>query len=522
MAKPIHLGRRAMKARAELAELYACLLVREFPAQALLRLRPGSSEQACVVMEGDPPMREVCSLNRAAQQLGVEHGMTQVEVDTVPGVTAMTRSPKEEQAARAALLECAGCFSPRVEDRSGDRAFRCVIDLAGTRALFGPPETLAQKLLSRVSALRMEACVAVSSNFHTAEVVAKGLPERSRVRVVPPGEESVALAPLPLAVLDLDDKQAGIFASWGIHTLGLLADLPETELIARLGQAGKRLRQLARGQMPHLFQPIEPAFPLEERMDLDSPVEALDALLFVVNLQLDQLIHRASSRMQALAAVTVSLILEGGATHTRTVRPALPTNDRPLWIKLLHLDLEAHPPQAAVLAIALQAEPGTTSKVQLGLFAPQLPEPSRLDVTLARIRALVGEDNAGRAVLEDTHQPDSFRMEPFTISAAKATPAPAPVTARALRPALRRLRPAETVFVTMQAERPVAIIFRSQRYAVERTYGPWQASGQWWSATLWGVEEWDLTARAQDGAMLCCCMVRDLLRDRWQMTGLYD
>ena len=70
------------------AELYACVLVREFPVQALLRLRPSSSGQTCVVMEGDPPMREVCSRNRAAQQLGVEHGMTQVEVDTFPRLEA--------------------------------------------------------------------------------------------------------------------------------------------------------------------------------------------------------------------------------------------------------------------------------------------------------------------------------------------------------------------------------------------------------------------------------------------------
>ena len=103
------------------------------------------------------------------------------------------------------------------------------------------------------------------------------------------------------------------------------------------------------------------------------------------------------------------------ASHTRTVRPALPSNDRQLWIKLLHLDLEAHPPQAAILSLTLTAEPGSTSKVQLGLFSPQLPEPTRLDVTLARIRAIVGEDYVGRAVLKDTHQPDGFRMEPFTV-----------------------------------------------------------------------------------------------------------
>ncbi len=149
------------------------------------------------------------------------------------------------------------------------------------------------------------------------------------------GDEALALASLPLAVLDLTETQAETFALWGIRTLGMLAALPEKELIARMGQEGKRLRQLARGELPHLFQPVEPAFTLEERMELDSPVELLESLLFVVGVMLDQLILRATARILALASVTVTLTLDGGGTHTRTVRPALPTNDKQLWIKLL-------------------------------------------------------------------------------------------------------------------------------------------------------------------------------------------
>src|SRR6202012_508940 len=114
-------------------------------------------------------------------------------------------------------------------------------------------------------------------------------------------------------------------------------------------------------------------------------------------------------------SVTITMHLDGGGSHIRTGRPALPSNDRQLWLKLLHLNLEAHPPEAAILVVDLHAEPGNTSKVQLGLFSPQLPEPGRLDVTLARIAAVVGEDNVGRAVLEDTHAREAFRMEPFRV-----------------------------------------------------------------------------------------------------------
>ncbi len=57
------------------------------------------------------------------------------------------------------------------------------------------------------------------------------------------------------------------------------------ERTTRQNGAGKRLCQLARGELPHLFQPVEPVFRLEEHMELDPPVEDREALLFVVNVR---------------------------------------------------------------------------------------------------------------------------------------------------------------------------------------------------------------------------------------------
>jgi protein ImuB len=500
------------------SELYACLYVKEFPAQALLRLRPDLRDKPFLVMEGDPPLQQVCALNRKASGLGVARGMTQVEVDTFPSVELLSRSLKEEAAAKATLLECAGGFSPRVEDRSETYAYLCVIDIAGTEKLFGSPEVLARSLLNQVKALGITGCVTVCGNFHSAVSLAKGLAPRGTIKIVSSGEEPFALASLPLTVLDLTIEQAETFSLWGISTLQMLAALPEKELIARMGQEGKRLRQLACGELPHLFQPVEPAFALEEHMELDSPVELLDSLLFVASGMLDQLILRAKARILALASTTITLSLEGGQTHTRVVRPALPTNDKQLWIKLIHLDLEVHPPRAAILSLTLMAEPGSTSKAQLGLFSPQLPEPMRLDVTLARIRTIVGEDYVGRAVLKDTHQSDGFRMEPFTLP----TGALSAVVPRQSRSASRQLRPPEIVSVTTQDRHPKAFVFRECHYIVEHLYGPWFTGGDWWTSTLWGIKQWDLVARARDNSLLCCCLVHDLQQNCWQMAALYD
>jgi protein ImuB len=510
------MGGAAMSGR---AELYACLYVKEFPAQAMLRLRPELRESAVVVMEGEAPLEEVCSLNARARRMGFARGMTWVEVDTFDSVVVLRRSPVEEAAARVALLECAGTFSPRVEERSDGNAFLCVIDIAGTEKLFGTPRSLAESLLRRVRALGVMASVAVSCNFDAAVCYAHA--GNMQHAVIPEGIESVALAPLPLGVLDLTAERAEMFLLWGIRTLGELAGLPEKELVARLGQEGKRLRQLARGELPHLFVPVEPEFRLEERMELDSPVELLESLLFVMGAMLEQLIVRATARVLALASVSVELKLEGRGTHVRTVRPALPSNERAMWLKLLHLDLEVHPPGAAVLGIALMAEPGASSKVQLGLFSPQLPEAMRLDVTLARIKAIVGEEHVGRAVLADSHRPDSFRMERFSVLSGVVLNANGDARDRSAA-AMRQLRPAERVAVSLRGQQPAAFTFRERRYEVDRAYGPWGLSGDWWNTSLWGAEQWDLIARDGDGGLLCCCVVRDLMQHAWSMVALYD
>src|SRR6202167_2445447 len=495
-----------------MTERYACVDVKEFPLKALLRLRPELQSKPVAVLDGEPPFEQVCSLNSAARTLGIALGMTRLEMEMFPTALVLPRSHAEEAAARAVLLECAGGFSPRVEDQSSNSYFTCVIDIAGTETLFGSPDTLGENLLKKTQALCIRASIAISSNFYAAMCLAREHRKCAGIRVVPRGMECAALAPLPLTVLDLSQEHAETLAMWGITTLGELANLKETELITRLGQAGKEMRLQARGESPHLFRAIEASLVLEERMELDTPVELLDSLLFILGVMLDQLIVRAQSRILALASITLDLDLEGGTSHSRTVQPVLPNTERKLWLKLIHLDLQAHPPQAAILSLSLSAQPGSASKVQLGLFSPQVPEPMRLDVTLARIRSIVGEDCVGQAVLKDSNRYDSFHIEPFVVSTSSASHR----QAGPQRLAMRQLRPPEIVIVTVHNRHPDSFVFREKQYTIERAYGPWSSSGDWWNPTLWSLEQWDLVAKGHDATWLCCCLTRDLTHERWQ------
>jgi protein ImuB len=305
---------------------------------------------------------------------------------------------------------------------------------------------------------------------------------------------------------------------WGVRTVRDLAALPQVELVVRLGQNGKRLLQLAKGECQHLMMPEEGGLTFEDAAEFDAPEELLDSLLFVVGPMLDQMLLRAQAHAYALASLTVTLALDGGGEHVRTIKPALPLAERSVWLKLIHLDIQSHPPSTGVVGMRVSAEPGKRGKVQIGLFSPQLPESTRLDVTLAQIEAMVGEGRVGSPRLLDTHHPQDFTVERFVVKSAQSEAEVPRVSA-----VLRRLRPAVTVHVWLDAgsSKPNSFAYKGLRYSVTNAFGPWRRSGEWWSQRVWSRDEWDVRATAGESTM-ACLIVHDLLAHQWELEAFYD
>ena len=87
--------------------------------------------------------------------------------------------------------------------------------------------------------------------------------------------------------------------------------------------------------------------------------------------------------------------------------------DAKVFLKLLQLDLQAHPPGAPIVKIHLSADPARPRALQSGLFQPVFPEPEKLELTLARIAGIVGEGRVGSVELLDTHREGAFAVRHF-------------------------------------------------------------------------------------------------------------
>ena len=356
--------------------------------------------------------------------------------------------------------------------------------------------------------------------------------------MIPAGDERLQMGRLSLEGLRIPSEFVETLRRWGVGTCKEFAALPEIAIVERLGQEGLRWWRLAQGANAHPL--IAKDFPsnFEEHMDLESPVDLLEPLLFVLNRLLEQLFARLRMHILSIGEIKVTLTLERNDSrrkepvyHVRTLRLPVPARDGKLLLKLLRLDLEAHPPSAPVAAVSMLTTPARAPSQQLGLFLPLSPDPERLEITLARIQNTVGEGRVGAPVLLDTHGPDSFQRNRFVLPEMREIRAGGEKHATAV---MRIYRPPLSATLELREGRPTFLSCEGIRRQILAFAGPWKRKGDWWSETAWAREEWDIEIRTLrpkvraellgngENETALYRVYKDLRAKRWFVEGIYD
>jgi protein ImuB len=210
----------------------------------------------------------------------------------------------------------------------------------------------------------------------------------------------------------------------------------------------------------------------------------------------------------------------GKQSYERVFKIPQPTNDVDLLFRMLQTHLENFRSEHPIVAVALSAEPIKPAGEQFGLFETTLRNPHQLSETLARLTALLGCDRIGTPVLEETHRPDAFRMQPFRWDIVESA-VPSGQSFDALRKAhvtaaLRRFRPAVSASVLEDEDTPSHVRSAEMSGKIIDERGPYFLSGNWWDEKSWARAEWDL--QLQNGEL-----VRAHERDGvWKIDGVYD
>ena len=546
---------------------FACIFVPNFPVAAVLRAEPELRAQALAIFEGKPPMEKLFAVNEGAARLGIMPEMTKAQAELCSELMLRPRSPLQESVAHAALLDCAQSFSPCVEDAAADTV---ILDLAGMESLFGSLPEIARNISRRTAELGLDGNVAVASNPDAAVLAARGF---TGVIVIPAGRERESLGSLSVEVLfaggcerkkeDDQKNESGSHETllqtldrWGVRNLRELAALPAIALSERLGQEGLRLQQLARGAASRTLVQVEAPPVFAEAIELEYPIVLLEPLAFLLNRLLENICARLASRALNTQELRLTLELQSfsllnqqssisnqrfppqsaignwkseicSLQFHRTLSLPLPMLDPKLFLKLLQLDLNAHPPGAPILKIHLAAESARPRSAQGGLFLPPTPEPEKLELTLARIAGLVGESRVGSLELLDTHHAESFRMRRFapgTGQEKKSSKTSEPAQEKSAIAALRMFRPPLRATVTMENGELSRVVCSKKKEVQGNVLwkaGPWRSSGDWWERDAWSRDEWDIALQNAENVALYR-IVHDLLGGGWFVEGTYD
>jgi protein ImuB len=424
------------------------------------------------------------------------------------------------------LAEFAYSFSPFVEEVWPHTV---VIDVEGCALLFGSAYELATVIAKQACAPKQSGGLDCPVNIALAANPDAAIHAARRCRGITftaAGEELTCLGSLPISALEyslvnIEDKRVNeIFETlklWGVRTFKEFAELPVAGVSERLGQDGVKLQQLAGGKTDRHLKLKQAAPIFENSIEIEYPIAQLEPLSFIFARLLNQLCASLQAYALATNELHVQMKLENKSAHELKLNLPYPMRDHKVFLKLLLLEAEAHPPSAAVVAVSINCEPLKPRVLQTGLFMPLAPEPAKLELTIARLAKLVGLENVGSPELLDTHRPDAFRVKRFVIQEEKRKLSKRQTASDKQKVAIknsrfeipnpkfamgfRRFRPPLRAMVEAARGYPTEINAwgkdRSVYGKVIGLAGPWRTSGEWWRSDLWARDEWDVAVEVR-------------------------
>jgi len=227
-------------------------------------------------------------------------------------------------------------FTPLVEPVSIDEAF---MDVTASRALFGDGEAIARRIKA---AIRDELQLTASVGVATTKLVAKigsDLRKPDGLVVVPPGEESAFLAPLPISRLwGVGPSTAAALRDFGVATIGDLAALDRAALVRRLGQHGAALVDRAHGRDADPVADPDAAKSIGHEHTFDEDTADRDVIERTLLAMAEGVSARLRDAGTRASTVTVKIRDSSFSTVTRQRRLAEPTDlTEPIWQAALEL-----------------------------------------------------------------------------------------------------------------------------------------------------------------------------------------
>jgi DNA polymerase-4 len=290
-------------------------------------------------------------------------------------------------------------FTPLVEPLSLDEAF---LDVRGCEALFGPAAVVARRLKDRIrSEVGLTASIGAATNKFLAKLATE-LGKPDGLVVLEPERVRATLDPLPVSkIWGVGAKSENQLHALGLRTIGQLAAFPEQLVSDHLGEAGRHIWRLARGEDDRPVVPDAEAKSVSTETTFPRDIgerEVLRGCLLELVEQLGQRLRQAGVRART---IDLKIRTSDFRTYSRSITLPEPTDlTESIWRAAGHL-FEQRVPETWLPVRLLGVGAGglvRDAPVQGDLFDGEWQTRQRaLDQTVDAIRREFGDDALRRA-----------------------------------------------------------------------------------------------------------------------------
>jgi len=298
--------------------------------------------------------------------------------------------------------------SPWNEENGADGFF---LDIEGAAHLFGGEEKLVADLAGRLEHFGLPARLAVAATPGAAWALARFHPEPCCV--LPPGDEAMALSPLPVEALRLSPETCTTLRRLGFKSIGALLDQPRGPFAARFPAELLRRLDQALGRVDEPLVPIVAPPVYHSLRYLLEPIFTQDAVVAHANRLMQALVRVLERDDVGARALRLCLYRVDGAVETVDIALTLPTRNVSHVARMIDLKLEtlAAAQDAGfgfeVLGLAVTiAEPMPARQTELEAIAGDADRTERCAALIDTLRQRLGPHSVRRFEAIASHIPE--------------------------------------------------------------------------------------------------------------------
>ncbi len=426
------------------------------------------------------------ALDARAQSLGLHKGQPLANARAmVQPLTVLPADEKADAALLDAIADWCDRFTPFV---SLDAPDGLLLDITGAAHLFGGEAAMLTQVTQKIAAQGFVVRGAIAGT----SLAARALARYASKSIVAPGGETTAVAPLPIAALDCDDKVLRALRHAGLKTIGQVAMRLSSELSERLGKTfTKRLRILLGAEE----MPLAPRRALPDLMAEQSfaePVvteDAIAASLLSLAQSLSEILERQGRGVRVLEA---AFFRADGKVTRIAVRTGEALREPAVMLRLLRqkLDALADPldPGFGFDLVRLEAVMAEETQPITVSFDSGENAARQVGFLIDRLSARFGEHRVQRFAAQDTHIPEAagvavpaqdrdFAKGTWTLKRQPGDPPRRP---------LRLLEKPEEIFHVLASVPdgpPSRFRWRQCMHKIARAEGPERIALEWWTQT---------------------------------------